>query len=459
MYTIDFNKKIHVYFCGIGGISMSGLAEILLDAGFTVSGSDRTASELTDRLSKNGITVYIGQTETNVTSDIDVFVYTAAISQDHAEYKKALELNIPMLTRAELLGQLMKNYKMPVAIAGTHGKTTVTSMLSDILLTAEKDPTLSIGGILKTIDSNIRIGHSDYFVTEACEYTNSYHSFFPMASVILNVEADHLDFFKDIDDIRASFNKFACLTPKEGVVVIGGDIPHKEDVLKNVEASIITFGKDSSSMYYPSDIRVDESGISHFIINSPNYSPMEFTLRVPGMHNILNAVAAVCMADFLNIERTDSIKALGLFGGAKRRFEYKGTLNGVTIIDDYAHHPSEIEATLTSAKTLPHNKLWVAFQPHTYTRTIALFDDFAEKLSLADAVILAEIYAAREQNTTNLSSESLREKIASTGKECYFFSDFEQIKQFIKNNCEQNDMLITMGAGNIVNVGEELLSE
>lgn len=459
MYEIDFNKKNHIFFCGIGGISMSGLAEILLDAGLKVSGSDRDASPLTEKLSANGASIFIGQKAENLANDIDVFVYTAAIRPEHAEYQRALAMNIPMLTRAELLGQMMKNYEMPIAIAGTHGKTTVTSMISDILLTADTDPTLSIGGIQKTINSNIRIGHSEYFVTEACEYTNSFLSFFPKASIILNVEADHLDFFKDIDDIRSSFNRFARLTPKDGIVIIGGDIPKKEAVLKEVEADIITFGKDSSSMYYPSDIKIDGEGVSHFTVNAPGFEPCEFTLRVPGMHNILNALASICMADYLNIERDVTKKALALFGGAKRRFEFKGTYNGVTIIDDYAHHPSEIEATLTSAQNLPHNKLWVLFQPHTYTRTIALFDDFAKKLSIADAVILAEIYAARETNDTGLSSDKLREKISESGKECYFFETFDEIKKFIRENCVQNDMLITMGAGNIVNIGEELLSE
>ena len=438
---------------------MSGLAYVLLDAGFDVSGSDMKESELTNRLSANGAKIYIGQKAENVSSLIDVFVYTAAIHEDHLEFAKAKELGIPMLTRAELLGQLMKNYKLPIAVSGTHGKTTVTSMLSEIFMKADLDPTISVGGILESIGGNFRIGHSDVFVTEACEYTNSFLSFYPRASIILNVEEDHLDFFKDIDDIRNSFHKFASLNPNNGVVVIGGDIPHKEDIVKGIDAQIITFGKDDKSDYYATDIHYDEKGVQHFTVHSSTCDDEEFTLKIPGEHNVLNALAAIAMCDYMNIERSVICKALGEFKGAKRRFDYKGELNGVTILDDYAHHPSEIEATLRAAVNVPHGKLWCIFQPHTYTRTKAFMDDFAKALSLADAVILADIYAAREKDTLGISSNNLKEKIDKLNTECYYLPSFEEIKNFVKKSCAPSDMLITMGAGDVVNIGEELLSE
>ncbi len=457
MYQIDFNNRVNIYFCGIGGISMSGLAEILLDAGFNVSGSDRQQSELTDYLSKNGAGIFIGQCEENITKDVDVFVYTAAIHSDHPEYKKASSLGIPMLTRAELLGQMMRNYKLPIAISGTHGKTTVTSMISDILLKSEKDPTLLVGGMLETIGGNYRIGHSDYFVTEACEYTNSFLSFFPKASVILNIEEDHLDFFKDLDDIRSSFHRFAKLSPDNGVVIINGEIENVDEITKDIDSKVITFGSDSRSDYYPSGIHFDGNGISHFTLNSPNHEPEDFSLRVPGSHNIMNAVAAVALADFLCVDRRSTKKALSEFKGSKRRFEFRGQVNGFTVVDDYAHHPSEIKATLTATKDYPHKKVWCIFQPHTYTRTKAFLDEFVEALTLADATILTDIYAARETDTLGVSAKDISDKLTALGKESHYISDFSEIEKFVLKNCSQNDLLITMGAGNVVNIADNLV--
>lgn len=459
MYRIDYNNPIHVFFCGIGGISMSGLAEILIDKGFKVSGSDRSSSELTDSLIKNNARVYIGQKAENVTPDIDVFVYTAAIHPDHPEFVRAKELNIPILTRAELLGQIMKNYGLPIAVSGTHGKTTVTSMISEVLMAYDADPTISVGGILDSIKGNIRIGHSDYFITEACEYTNSFLSFYPKASIILNVEEDHLDFFKDIDDIRSSFRKFSSLVPPEGVVVIGNDIPEKDLILADTKARVITFGKDETADYHAENITFDKDGKSHFRVISKDRPPMDFSLSVPGEHNILNALAALAMCDYLNIDREISKRALFAFGGTKRRFEHKGEVNGFTVVDDYAHHPSEIKATLMSAKKLSYSKIWCVFQPHTYSRTKAFLDGFAQALSLADAVILADIYAARETDDLGISSDDIKKRLDKLGTECYYIPGFEEIEKFILKNCAPGDLLITMGAGNVVDIGNDLLKK
>jgi len=456
MYQVNFSNPIHVHFMGIGGISMSGLAEILLSRGFTVSGSDMKPSPLTKHLENLGATVKYGQKESNITDDIDLMVYTAAISPENPEYMEVLRRGIPAMTRAELLGQLMKNYQMPVAVSGTHGKTTTTSMISSILLDADMDPTLSIGGILKTIDGNLRIGKSEYFVTEACEYTNSYLSFFPKISIILNIEADHLDFFKDIDDIRSSFHRFAMLLPEDGKLIINGDIERLEEITEGISCPVVTFGKENTCDYYPTDISYDKLGHASFTVHSSK-GDSKVCLSVVGEHNVYNACSAIALADILGIDRESAIKSIGKFTGTDRRFEEKGKLGDITIIDDYAHHPTEIKATLNAAKNYPHGKLWCVFQPHTYTRTKAFLDDFADALSLADAVILTDIYAAREKNTIGISSRDLKAKIDALGKECYYFSSFDDIENFVLEKCTKNDLLITMGAGDVVKIGESLL--
>lgn len=455
--NIDFNKSQHVYFMGIGGISMSGLAQIILQRGFKVSGSDRTPSDLTDQLEKMGANIHIGQRAANITEDIDLVVYTAAIHPDNPEFIRCKELEIPMMSRAEFLGQLMKNYDCSVAVSGTHGKTTTSSMLGEIFMKENLDPTLSIGGILPSINGNIRIGESGYFLTEACEYTNSFLSFFPKYSLILNIEEDHLDFFKDLDDIRNSFRKFAGLLPEDGALIINGQINNYKEIIEGLECPVYTFGFDSTNDYYPSDIHISKDGRSVFTVHTPSGLTKEIVLKVLGTHNVLNAVAAFALTDVLGLSHDPAVEALNNFTGAKRRFEYKGSLKGITVMDDYAHHPTEIEATLEAAKDYPHKSLWVVFQPHTYSRTKAFMDEFAKALSLADNVILTDIYAARENDTLGISSEDLQKKIQALGKKCYYFKNFSDIEIFILQNCIPDDLLITMGAGDVQKIGENLL--
>ncbi|MBD5394889.1 MAG: UDP-N-acetylmuramate--L-alanine ligase [Lachnospiraceae bacterium] len=457
MYQINFDHPIHIYFIGIGGISMSGLAEILLEEGFTVSGSDMHSSALTKQLEERGARIFYGQKYENITPDIDLMVYTSAIHPDNPEFVASNDLNIPVLTRAQLLGQMMKNYKTPIAISGTHGKTTTTSMVSEILLLADLDPTLSIGGILKTINGNIRIGHSGYFVTEACEYTNSFLSFYPKIGIILNVEEDHLDFFKDIEDIRHSFHLFAKLLPADGTLIIGGSIPGIETITEGISCRIITFGSSDTFDYSAADISYDEKGCASFTLTRKGERAERYHLNVPGEHNILNALSAIALSELLAIDTGIVQKALEGFKGSERRFEYKGTRSGVVIIDDYAHHPTEITATLKAAANYPHKKLYCVFQPHTYTRTKAFMKDFAKALSLADEIILAKIYPARETDDLGISSDTLKKEIEALGKTCYYFPSFSEIEKFILNNCQAGDMLITMGAGDVVKVGENLL--
>ncbi len=456
MYQIDFNHPIHIFFMGIGGISMSGLAEILLSEGFRVSGSDRQKSPLTESLSEKGAVIYYGQKKENLASAPDLIVYTSAIRKDNPEFIAGNELGIPFLTRAQLLGQMMKNYKIPIAVSGTHGKTTTTSMLSQILLNADTDPTLSIGGIYQAIGGNIRVGGSDYFVTEACEYTNSFLSFFPKVGIILNIEEDHLDFFKDLDDIRNSFHEFAKLLPAGGTLVINGDIPHVEQITDSLSCEVVTFGT-SSCDYVPSNITYDEFGHPSFDLKGPDGKTRSYALRVPGLYNVYNAAAAVATAELLGIDAQILREALSDFKGTDRRFEYKGQMNGITIIDDYAHHPTEITATLHAAQNYPHKTIWCLFQPHTYSRTKAFLPEFAEALSIADKIVLADIFAAREKDTLGISSETLRKEIENRGHECYYFPTFAEIENFLIENCTKGDLLITMGAGDVVKIGENLL--
>lgn len=436
---------------------MSGLAEILLDEGFQVSGSDACKSELTEHLEAKGADVSYGQKAENIKDGIEVVVYTAAVHADNQEYIEVQRRGIPLLSRAELLGQMMKNYKNAIAISGTHGKTTTTSMVTEILLAADTDPTISVGGILSSIGGNIRVGSSDLFVTEACEYTNSFLSFNPTIEVILNIEEDHLDFFKDLRDIRHSFRTFAQKLPAGGVMVINSDIENYEEIVEGIPCRVVTCGSKAGSNYSAADITYDELARATFTLVENGSKTEHITMGVPGEHNVYNALAAIALAKELDIPIESIKKGLKRFSGTNRRFERKGVLAGVEIIDDYAHHPREIQATLSTAKNYPHHKIWCVFQPHTYTRTKAFMDEFAKSLSMADEVILADIFAARETDTLGVSSRDIAEKIEKTGTPVHYIPSFDEIETFILQNCVNGDLLITMGAGDIVKVGERLL--
>jgi len=463
-YVLDFSRPEKIFFVGIGGISMSGLAAILADAGFEVSGSDRGSSAITKGLEDKGIKVYYGQKYENITADIACVVFTSAIHPDNPEYRAAHDLGLKTLTRAELLGQIMKNYNVPVAVSGTHGKTTTTSMISEILLAADVNPTLSIGGVLPTIGGNVRVGGPEYFVTEACEYTNSFLSFFPKVSIITNIEADHLDFFKDLDDIRNSFRRFAELLPDDGALIIGGDIENYKEITGNLKCKVITYGLDKTDVYgnpmdyYPENITYNELGRASFTAVSKD-ERRKVELQVPGEHNVINALGAIALADAMGIDHAKSAASVHNFKGTDRRFEYKGSVAGVTVIDDYAHHPTEIEATLKVAQKIEHNTLWVVFQPHTFTRTKAFMKEFAQALSMADKVVLPDIYPARETDNLGISSNTLCEEISKLGTEVHYIPSFEQIENFLLENCTKGDMLITMGAGEAYKIGESLLGK
>ena len=313
--------------------------------------------------------------------------------------------------------------------------------------------------MLQAINGNLRIGESEVFISEACEYTNSFLNFRPRYSIILNVEAEHLDFFKDLDDVRSSFTKFASNTLANGATIINGEIENYEALVKNQPQKVITYGFDERFDYYPSDISYDDKACASYCVMNSGHKLFDVNLSVPGAHNVSNSLAAIALMLELGISKEAIISGLNKFGGADRRFQYKGQFNGVTVIDDYAHHPTEIRATLTSAANYPHDRLVLVFQPHTYSRTKAFLKDFAEVLSLADVVVLADIYAAREQNTYNISSKDILNLLKEKGTECYYFPSFEEIKKFLLDNCINGDLLITMGAGNVVEIGESLLQK
>ena len=428
MYKINFEKPIHIHFIGIGGISMSGLAEILLKEGFTVSGSDNKASALTEQLEQNGAKVYIGQRASNITDDIDLVVYTAAIHPDNAEWKAASDAGIPMLTRAQFLGQLMDNYAKSIAVSGTHGKTTTTSMISHILLAADSDPTISVGGMLDAIGGNIRVGGSDVFLT-------------------------------DINDIRNSFHKFAQNTAADGILFLNAAIDHPEEITADLKERIVTFGLTEDPDYTATDITYNEEACASFTFNAHGQAAGHVSLNVPGKHNIANALAAIAFATEAGFDTDTIIRGLQSFGGTARRFEYKGKLGSITIIDDYAHHPTEIAATLTAARNYPHDRIICVFQPHTYTRTKAFWNQFSDSLALADVVVLADVYAARETDTLGIHCEDLADDVRHKGTESYYFPSFDAIENFLLEECHDNDLVITMGAGDIYQVGEHLLGK
>lgn len=469
MYKIDFNQPVHIHFIGIGGISMSGLAEILHTKGFKVSGSDAKTSKITTHLSNLGISVSYGQRASNITDDIDVAVFTAAVKSDNPEYQAVLDHNIPLLDRADLLGQIMLHYKDAIGIAGTHGKTTTTSMISLMLIEGGFDPTVSVGGILDNIEGNIRIGESEHFIVESCEYTNSFLKFNPVNEIILNIEADHLDFFKDLADVRRSFHLFAKKVPAHGNLIINASIPDYQELTDGLDCNVITYDviTDNDDItekvklydYAACNIDYDEFGCGNYDLYRNGIFVDRIALGVIGVHNISNSVGAIALADTLGVAMSAIKTALKSFVGTERRFQFKGEVGGVKIFDDYAHHPTEIDATLTAAKRYPHNNIWCVFQPHTYTRTKSLLNEFAEALSHSDKIILADIYAAREKNPGDISSKDLLKKLEDLGKEAYYFPSFDEIENFLLQNCTNDDLLITMGAGDVVIIGESLLGK
>lgn len=455
---IDFSKIKCIHCIGIGGIGLSAVADVLMAKGYKVTGSDMNPSEKVERLIKDGADVYLGHRAKNVTG-ADLVVYSSAVAKDNPEMVAAAEKGIPCISRAEMLGYLMDHHKISIAVAGTHGKTTTTSMISLVLKNAEKDPTILVGGNLAELNGNCRVGHSEYFITEACEYMDSFLQLRPNIEIILNIDSDHLDYFKDIEHIIRSFDKFADQMPEDGVILAYGGNPFVKRVIKG-RKNVVTYGFDESNDYYADDIEFNGKGNPSFTMFHHKQALTQIQLDVPGEHNLLNALASAACAHMMHIPVALIKQTLEEYHGTQRRFDIIGeTTDGITVIDDYAHHPTEIRATLEAADKIRHHDIWCVFQPHTYTRTLALFDEFPASFEKADKVVLAEIFAAREKNIHKISSKSLAKEIKKQypEKDVYFFKELDEIAHFVYNNSESGDVVMTMGAGDVYKVGEQLL--
>lgn len=451
----DLPENAHIHFIGIGGISMSGLAHIAIADGYRVTGSDRAKSEITNALENEGAVIYEGHDKRNVTG-ADLVVHTAAVKSDNPEMRAAADLGIRIIDRAEFLGAVMKNYNHAVGVAGTHGKTTTTSMLAHALIHADTDPTISVGGVLDLIGGNIRCGKSDLFVTEACEYTNSFLKFFPTVALITNIEEDHLDFFTGIEMIRDSFRRFAELTRGIGTVVAYGEDDNIRLALDGSELDIITYGRDASNDYYVENI-VYNAGYPHFDVFRDNKKLCTVSLNVPGEHNILNALATIAVCELLGVKPQTAADGIETFRGTHRRFEKKGLINGAVVLDDYAHHPTEIKATLKAAKAFEHNRIICIFQPHTYSRTRTLWNEFVHAFSDADELIITHIYAAREVYDGVTDPDRLADEINVAGVNAKYIDKFEDIENYIREIAQPGDIIFTMGAGDVTNIGPNII--
>ena len=442
-------KRVHLV--GIGGVSMCPLAEVLQGMGLTVQGSDMAESATVEHLRAKGISVAIGHNAENL-GDCDFVVRTAAVHDSNPEIAGAVARGIPVYERAQAWGAIMQHYPNALCVSGTHGKTTTTSMCTHIFMAAQADPTVMIGGTLPLLHSGYRVGQGDTIILESCEYCNSFLSFYPTVAVILNVEADHLDFFKDLQDIERSFRRFAQLGPTAGHVIVNADNAGAMESVSGLDHPVFTFGLEHSADCTAANLT--EAGSApefDILIHGEFYA--HAALHVYGRHNILNALAAAAAAYVLGIPGKAVEEGLAAFTGAGRRFEYKGTFNGARIYDDYAHHPDELHALLTTARTLGYQRVVVAFQPHTYTRTAKLFDRFVEELRQADVAVVAEIYAAREQNTLGISSADLCRNIPGS----VYCSTLDKVAARLREIARPGDLILTVGAGDIYRAGEKLL--
>ena len=440
-------RRAHL--AGIGGVSMSPLAEVLHKMGMVIAGSDMHESATVDHLRSLGIPVAIGHRAENV-GDAELVIRTAAIHDENPEIAAARARGIPVFERAQAWGSIMRGYKNALCISGTHGKTTTTSMCTHIIMAAQMDPTVMIGGTLPLLGSGYRVGHGDTIILESCEYCNSFLSFFPTVAVILNIEADHLDFFKDLEDVEHSFRAFADRVPENGLIVANADDANTMHTLEGETRPVLTFGLEQGDVHAAN--LTWHNGLPSFDVIYRGEVFTHVDLRVPGEHNVKNALAAAAASIALAVSPQAVSEGLNAFRGVGRRFEHKGTFHGAEIYDDYAHHPGELQALLSAARALGYERIICAFQPHTYTRTHALFDDFVEVLKEPDLTILAEIFAAREVNELGISSKDLAQRIP--GSE--YYSTLPEVTQRLRELAKPGDLILTVGAGDIYTVGEAL---
>ena len=458
MPNIERLKKYNkIHMVGIGGVSMSGIAEILVNWGFKVTGSNNVENENTKKLEEAGIKVFIGHSADNVIGS-DVVVYTAAIKDDNIELVTAKNNNISIIERADFLGELTRCYQDTITIAGTHGKSTTTSMVSLCFLEAGKDPSIQVGADLSQINGNYKVGNSEHFIIESCEYVESFLKFSPKSEIILNIDNDHLDYFKTFENVKNAFIKYVKLLPDDGILVVNGDDKNCLDLPKYTKAKSLTYGITNKNVdFFAVNIVFDNDGFPEFDVYSHDKFYERIKLHVPGMHNVLNTLGCIALCNEYGLDKESIKNGLSKFTGVGRRFEFKGKVNGASVYDDYGHHPTEIVATAKALMNKKYNESWVVFQPHTYSRTKLLLEDFAKALLNFDNIIVLDIYAARETNTYNISSQDLANRIKELGKDALFIKDFDECVSYLKSHVQENDIIITQGAGTVTEIGGKLV--
>ena len=448
------NKNVHMI--GIGGVSMSGIADILLSYNCKITGYDARESDLTKKLVAKGVDISYTYNLKHV-EDADIVIYTAAIKDDNDELAYAKKLNKELYERSVFFGLMMKNYKNVLCISGTHGKSTTSGMVSSIFLEAQKNPTIQIGAILPKIGGNDYIGDKEYFIAEACEYVDSFLDFFPTAEIILNIDNDHLDYFHNLDNIIKSFNRYTKLLPENGILVVNADDENSLLACKDAEKKI-TYGIANTANYMAKNIEFNECGHARYDLYINNEFKEHIELSVSGNHNVYNSLAAIALSHQYIYDFEPIKKALKEYRGVGRRFELLGTFNGCAVYDDYAHHPSEIQTTYESVKKTKHKENWAIFQGHTYSRTKDHLEEFGKVLSQFDHVVIAEIYAAREENIYNVHGEDIVKLIKENGNtNAIYIDSFDKIAKYIEENVQEGDLIITIGAGPVNEVAKALV--
>ena len=453
----DIKNCKHIHMVGIGGISMSGIAEILLNWGFKVTGFDAVSSKITDHLNQVGIKVVTDHSLSDVNS-ADLVIYTAAMKSDDPELIEARNMKIPTVERSDFVGYLTRVYEDTIGISGTHGKTTTTSMVSVCFLEAGLDPTIQVGAILKEINGNYRVGNSPYFILEACEYVESFSKFSPKSEIILNIDNDHLDYFKTFENIKNAFIKYVEILPEDGLLVVNGDDENCLTLLDHTKARKLSYGiTNKNTDFFATNIVFDENGFAKFDVYAKDKFYETIQLAVPGTHNILNSLSCIALCNEYGISKEIIKQGLLKFTGAHRRFEFVGSFNNVNVYDDYGHHPTEVVATAKALMNKKYNESWVIFQPHTYSRTKNLLDDFSKALLNFDHIIVTDIYAAREANVYGIHAQDLVNRINEFNNKAMYIKEFKDIANFVKENATPNDIVLTLGAGTIIDVGPMLL--
>lgn len=455
-FCINDHDYSHIHFIGIGGISMSGLAEILLTEGYEVSGSDANNSNIIKNLKSKGANIYINHSRDNI-QNADLVVYTDAISKDNEELMEAINKNIPTIDRATFLGALMMNYENSIAISGTHGKTSTTSMIATILNSSTLDPTILLGGQLDSINGNIQLGNKKHLLTEACEYKGNILKYHPTMAIILNMEEEHLDYFKNIDHIVDTFVEYSNNIQDNGYLIINADDENAKKVIQGTEANIITFGINNKADYSAENISFSSEGYPIFMLNIKGKALYPVKLNVMGVHNVYNALASIATSHILGLPIDTILNSMEKYNGTNRRLEIKGDVNGIKIVDDYAHHPTEIKASLDALKNSTGKNIWCVFQPHTYTRTKLLLNEFVEAFSRAHKVIVPDIYAAREKDNGSIHSTNLVDALIKNGIDAEYIPSFEKIERHLLEHAQEGDIIVTMGAGDVYTIGEAIL--